>query len=80
MVRKISEKSGAPIQTYLIYYTDKNGDSEGYTVYGSKRLFDAIKWLNTPEIKANHIEIYKCGKNFSNDEDDIIEVYKQYWK
>ena len=67
-------------QTYLIYYTDKYGESNGYTVYGSKRLFDNIKWLNSQEISATHIEIYKCGKNFENDKDDIIEIYKQYWK
>jgi hypothetical protein len=66
--------------TYIIYYTDKTGYADGFTVYGSKRLFESLKWLHSEEIKATDIEIYKEGKNFDNDQDDVIEVYRQYWK
>jgi len=64
---------------YIIYYTDSNGESEGFTVYGSDKLFKTIKWLNN-NIKAQHIEIYKKGKNFDKDKDDVVGVYRQYWK
>ena len=68
------------MNTYLIYYTDKHGYSDGYEVDGSKALQKALKWLHSDEIKATSITIYKHGKDFENDNDDIIEVYKQYWK
>ena len=68
------------MNTYLIYYTDKHGYSDCYEVYGSKALQEALKWLHSDEIKASDISIYKEGKEFENDKDDIIEVYKQYWK
>lgn len=66
--------------TYLIYYTDKHDYSYGYEVYGSKALQEALKWLHSDEIKATSITIYKHGKEFENNQDDVIEVYKQYWK
>lgn len=63
---------------YIIYYADKNGESEGYEVYGSKELCEALKWLHS--IKATHIEIYKRGKNFASNQDDVLEARRQYWK
>lgn len=66
--------------TYLIYYTDKDGDSDGYEVFGTDGLKSAMKWLHSDEVKATDISIYKEGKDFDNNKDDIIEVYKNLWK
>lgn len=66
--------------TYIIYYTDKEGYGDGYEVSGSKALQETLKWLHSDEIKATDISIYKHGKDFENNQDDIIEVYKNYWK
>ena len=66
--------------TYLIYYTDNNGYSDGYSVSGFLALKAAIKWLHSRDVKATDISIYKEGKNFENNPDDIIECYKNYWK
>ena len=68
------------LTTYIVYYEDKDGDKGGYEVYGYKDLMKAMKWLHSEEIKAKDITIYKQGKNFENDKDDIIEVYTNLWK
>ena len=65
---------------YIIYYEDKTGYVDGFSVRGSERLMKSLKWLHSEEIKATSISIYKEGKNFENDQDDVIEVYRQYWK
>lgn len=66
--------------TYIIFYTSQDGYSDGYTVIGTTELREAIKWLHSSDVKATDISIYKEGKNFENDPDDIIECYKYYWK
>ncbi len=66
--------------TYIIYYTDKGGTSEGFEAYGSEDLKAALKWLHSPEIKANRIEIYKKGKDFDKNHDDVTEAWRQNWK
>lgn len=66
--------------TYLIYYTDKAGESEAWEVYGTKQLREGLKWLHSEEVQATSIEIYKHGPNFENDPDDIIAVQRYYWK
>lgn len=66
--------------TYLIFYTSKDGWEDCYEVVGSKTLIRAIKWLHGDEVKATRIEIFKEGKSFDEDPDDIVEVYKNYWK
>ena len=66
--------------TYIIYYTDKNGETGGYTVDGTQAFYEALKWLHSDEVKATRIEIYKAGKDFANNQDDVLEVYKRYWK
>lgn len=66
--------------TYIIYYTDKDDISEGFTAYGSDNLKEAIKWLHSLEVKASRIAIYKRGKDFDNNHDDVIEAWMQYWK
>lgn len=66
--------------TYIIYYTDKDGYSDGYNVFGTTGLRAALKWLHSDEVKATDISIYKEGKNFENNPDDIIECQKYYWK
>lgn len=68
------------LTTYIIYYTDKNNEPFGYEVYGYNNLLQAIKWLHSDEVKAIDISIYKRGKNFENNSDDVIEVYKNFWK
>ena len=66
--------------TYIIYYTDKDGNGDGYEVYGIDQLREAVKWLHSEEIRATDISIYKRGKDFDNNQDDVLEVYKQWWK
>lgn len=66
--------------TYILYYVDKDGESGGYEVQGVDALRSAIKWLHSSEIKATDISIYKQGKDFENNTDDVIEVYKKWWK
>ena len=68
------------LTTYIIYYTDKDGEGEGWEVYGIDELRKAVRWLHSDEIKATDISIYKHGKDFENDQADIIEVHKQWWK
>ncbi|MBP3265552.1 MAG: hypothetical protein J6L84_01255 [Clostridiales bacterium] len=65
---------------YIIYYVDKEGESEGFEAYGYDDLRSAIKWLHSGEIKATDISIYKRGKDFENNQDDVIEVYRNWWK
>lgn len=65
---------------YLIYYTDKSGESEGYCVYGIKRLRLAIKYLQSDQVCAEHIEIYKKGPNFEDDHDNVMPAQLGYWK
>ena len=66
--------------TYIIYYTDKTGYADGFEVQGTRKLHAALQWLNSPEIEATRIEIYKRGKNFDNDHDDVVAIYRRYWK
>ena len=66
--------------TYIIYYTDCEGYQSGYSVLGVKSLRESIKWLHSDEVKATDIAIYKEGKNFDNDHDDVEEVYRAWWK
>lgn len=94
LAKEICEKMGYPASqnnvtelirrlqkaTYLIYYEDKNGYRDSYEVYGYEQLREAMKWLHSDEIKATDISIYKHGKDFENNSDDIIEVYKNWWK
>ena len=68
------------ITTYIFYYTDKIGYSDAFEADGTEGFYAALKWLHSDEVKATDIIIYKHGKNFENDHDDVIEVYKQYWK
>ena len=65
---------------YILNYTTKDGFNDSYYVYGKEKLLDALKWLNSDEVKATRIRIYKMGKDFENNKDDIIEVYRNYWK
>lgn len=37
-----------------------------------------MKWLHSDEVNATRINVYKRGKNFDNDHDDVIEYYS--WK
>ena len=57
---------------------DGDGESFGYEVYGVKQLKSALKWLHSDEVNAISIDVYKRGKNFDNDNDDVIEYYS--WK
>lgn len=66
--------------TYIIYYEDKDGYTGGYEVFGVDGLRAAMKWLHSDEVKATDISIYKQGKNFENDHDDVEEAYRQWWK
>lgn len=66
--------------TYIIYYTDKNNNDFAYEIYGYKNLLESVKWLHSEEVKAKKISIYKHGKDFKNNCDDVIEVYKNFWK
>jgi len=62
---------------YIIYYV-ANNEPEGYSVSGYKNLREALKWLHS--IKATDISIYKEGKDFETNQDDVLECYKNYWK
>lgn len=66
------------LTTYIIYYHDSEGNPEGYEVYGIKQLKEAMKWLHK-EVKATSIEVYKRGKDFNNNSDDVVEL-RRYWK
>lgn len=68
------------LTTYIFYYTDKTDYSDGFEVEGIQAFYDALKWLHSDEVKATNIEIYKRGKNFDNDPDDVIAVHQRYWK
>ena len=68
------------LTTYIFYYTDKTGYSDAFEADGTEGFYAALKWLHSDEVKATDIIIYKHGKYFENDHDDVIEVYKQYWK
>ena len=74
----IMEKS--KLTVYIIYYTDKHNDDEAYEVYGYNNLLSAIKWLHSDKVKARKIHIYKRGKDFENNQDDVIEVHRKFWK
>lgn len=67
------------MKTYIIYYTSNN-EPEAYEVYGYKMLKEAVKWLHSEEVNATSISIFKHGKNFEKDQDDVLECYKQWWK
>lgn len=69
---------GRKVDEFIIYYVDGNGEPEGYEVYGVKQLKSALKWLHSDEVNAISIDVYKRGKNFDNDNDDVIEYYS--WK
>jgi hypothetical protein len=66
--------------TYLVYYTNKDGYSDGYEVFGYKELKLAMKWLHSDEVKATDITIFKEGPDFENNKDDIIECHQRWWK
>jgi len=66
---------GRKVDEFIIYYVDGNGEPEGYEVYGVKQLKNALKWLHSDEVNAVSIDVYKRGKNFDNDSDDVIEYY-----
>ncbi len=68
------------LTTYFICYTDKTGYDDAFEAYGSKQSCDALKWLHSADVKATYIQIYKHGKDFENNHDDIIPVHQQYWK
>jgi hypothetical protein len=74
-MQKIHE--GRKVDEFIIYYEDGDGESEGYEVYGVKQLKSALKWLHSDEVNATRISVYKKGKNFDNDSDDVIDYY--YW-
>lgn len=76
---KKSTRKG-PRATYIFYYTDKNGDGNGYEVYGTQGFYDALKFLHSAEVKATRIEIYKKGPNFENDHEDVSRAHTKYWK
>lgn len=76
---KKSSRKG-PRATYIFYYTDKNGDGNGYEVYGTQGFYDALKFLHSAEVKATRIEIYKKGPNFENDHEDVSRAHTKYWK
>ena len=78
-MRSVSRKT-KKLTTYLIYYTASDGYGDGFEAYGYEGLRKALKWLHSDEVKATDISIYKHGKNFENDSDDIIEVYRKWWK
>ena len=40
----------------------------------------SLKWLHSKEIEATSITIYKEGKDFENNKDDVEEVYTYLWK
>ena len=65
---------------YIIYYTDKDGTSEGFEAYGSEDMKAELRWLHSPEIKASRIEIYKRGKDFDQNHDDVTEAWRKSWK
>jgi hypothetical protein len=69
---------GRKVDEFIIYYVDGNGESQGYEVYGVKQLKSALKWLHSDEVNAISIDVYKRGKNFDNDNDDVIEYY--FWR
>ena len=68
------------LTTYIIYYTDKNNEDYAYEEYGYNNLLSAIKWLHSDEVKARKIHIYKRGKDFESDQDDVIEVHRKFGK
>jgi len=68
------------LATYIIYYVDQYGQSEGYSVIGYKSLLNAMKYLHSDEVKATDISIYKEGPDFENNKDDVIECHKRLWK
>ena len=76
--KKTSRKG--PRACYIFYYTDKNGDGNGYEVFGTQGFYDALKFLHSAEVKATRIEIYKKGPNFENDHEDVSRAHTKYWK
>lgn len=72
--------SSRKLTTYILFYRDRDGESDGFEAYGYHDLMQKLKWLRSAEVSAVGIQIYKRGKNFENDQDDILEVYRKYWK
>lgn len=65
------------MNTYLICYA-VGEHADAFEVYGYRSLCEHMKWLHS--IKATDISIYKHGKDFESDSDDIIECHKKWWK
>ena len=66
------------MQTYIIYYEDKDGDSQAWEIYGTDRLKRAIKQIKLDGGKVK--TIYKRGKDFFDNQDDVIDVTLSYYK
>lgn len=66
------------MKTYIIYYYDADNEPEAYEVLGSKNVVAAVKWVKSIGGKVSLI--YKRGKDFENDHDDVIDVTSSYVK
>lgn len=66
------------MQTYIIYYEDKEGNPQGFEVYGTDRVKKAIRDIKQEGGKIN--TIYKRGKNFFDNPDDVVDVTLSYYK
>lgn len=60
--------------SYVIYFETRDGDKDGYEVHGNDELKTAIDWLKNTQ-DAVKISVYKKGKNFENDHNDVSEYY-----
>lgn len=83
LIKNESKKSvkiheGRKVDTFIIYYEERNGETDGYEVYGVQQLKDALKWLHSDKIDVVKITVYKRGKDFDNNHDDVTEYYS--WK
>lgn len=54
---------------YIVYYKHM-GESEGFEVDGYKRLQEQLRLLHS--TKASDIGVYRKGRNFEQDHDDVI--------
>lgn len=63
-------------QVYIIYYNDQDGTSSCNELLGTAELKLAIKYIK--ESGGGVEEVYKRGKNFEEDHDDIIDVTPRY--
>ena len=63
---------------YIIYCTYSDDSTDSYEVYGIGRLARELRLLSENGVKR--LQVYKRGKNFENDQDDIIPVYKNRWR